>query len=92
MNARQITNEFAKYIIENNKTKLSMDELYKEFVDTGYFDKCKNALPEHLSPILEYWDDNSWKIYIWNYVKLQVDYCKLLEKVKEIENEEQRNS
>lgn len=47
-----------------------MDEMFEEFVNTGYYDKCKSTLPDHLKPIFEHWDDNSWKIYIWNYVKI----------------------
>lgn len=84
--AQKITDEFADYIIKSNKTKMTMDDLFKEFVNTGYFQKCKENLPTHLTPILEHWDDNTWKMYIWNYVKLQADLAKLKKTVKKDES------
>lgn len=63
--AKKVSDEFLDYIVTSGKTKLTADELYSLFTENGYKDRCLN-----LHPDLSYWDDDRWKVYIYNYAKL----------------------
>lgn len=69
--AKKVSDEFLEYIVKSGKTKLTADQLFEEFVSGGFYARVKENMPENVQASTLYWDDNSWKIYIYNYAKLQ---------------------
>ena len=85
--AKKVSDEFLEHIVETGKQKLTQEQLWKEFVDGGYYERVKASMPEHVREATQLWDDNTWKLYIYNYAKIQfnikvafgeVEYKKIL--------------
>lgn len=70
MQGREVSDEFLEYIINSGKTKLTADLLFEEFKLSGYYKKCVDSLTNDLESAVSNWDDEQWKVYIYNYAKL----------------------
>lgn len=72
MQGKKATDEFLEYIIESGKTKLTAEMLFEEFKSTGYYQKCIDNMTEELRTAVGYWKDEHWRMYLYNYCKLQL--------------------
>lgn len=69
---QKVSDEFIEYLISSGKTKMNADMVFEDFKNLGYYQRCIDSVDNSMKAVLSRWNDEHWKIYIYNYAKLTI--------------------